>query len=147
MSRINTKKAVVAGVVATGAMTAVMLMAPAMGLPPMNVGKMLGSVMGGMTAVGWAAHLMIGIVLAVVYATTFVHRLKGPGVLRGALFSVAPWLVAQLAGMPMMGAGVFSGSAVVALASLMGHLVFGAILGAIYGQADSTANCDACAHA
>jgi len=37
--------------------------------------------------------------------------------------------------MPMMGAGLFSGSAMVAAGSLVGHLVYGALLGAVYGHA------------
>jgi len=37
----------------------------------------------------------------------------------------------------MMGAGLFSGSAMVAAGSLMGHLVYGAVLGAVYGHAAS----------
>lgn len=46
---------------------------------------------------------------------------------------LAPWLLAQLAVMPIMGMPVFSGSAAMATGSLIGHLVYGAVLGAIYG--------------
>lgn len=35
--------------------------------------------------------------------------------------------------MPMMGMPFFSGSAVLATGSLIGHLVYGAVVGAIYG--------------
>jgi uncharacterized membrane protein YagU involved in acid resistance len=111
-----------------------MLAAPMMGMPPMNIGEMLGSMLGGVVALGWAAHFMIGVVLAVIYAAGFAHRLPGPGPVRGALYGVAPWLMAQLVVMPMMGAGLFSGSALVAAGSLMGHLVYGAVLGAVYGH-------------
>jgi hypothetical protein len=138
--KLVTKNAVLAGLAGTAAMTVLMLAAPLMGAPPMNIGAMLGSVMGGSAALGWLAHFMIGVGLAVVYATVFVSRLPGPAVARGALFSVPPWLVAQLVVMPMMGAGLFSGSAIVAGASLMGHLVYGAVVGAVYG----TASCNTC---
>ncbi len=136
--KIDIKKAVVAGLVGTAAMTGLMLMAPAMGLPPMNVGAMLGSVMGGSVVLGWVAHFMIGAMLAIGYPFV-APRLPGPSAVRGMLFGVAPWLVAHLVVMPMMGAGFFSGSVLVAAASLMGHLLYGTVLGAVYGQYDACA--------
>jgi uncharacterized membrane protein YagU involved in acid resistance len=126
-------RAVFAGLAATVAMTALMLMAPVMGLPPMNVGAMLGSVMGGSNAIGWAAHFMVGAILALGFAVLFARRLPGPLLVRGMAYGVVPWLAAQLVVMPLMGAGLFSGSAAAALGSLMGHLVYGAVLGAVYG--------------
>ena len=129
----NLKKAVAAGLAGTAAMTALMLMAPMMGMPPMNIGEMLGSMMDGITALGWVAHFMIGTVLAVIYGALFAERLAGPAAVRGMLFGLAPWLLAQVAVMPMMGAGFFSGSMMVAAGSLMGHLVYGAVVGAVYG--------------
>jgi uncharacterized membrane protein YagU involved in acid resistance len=108
-------------------------MAPAMGLPPMNIGAMLASVMGGSLFLGWMAHFAIGTVLAVIYATLFVTRLPGPGFVRGALYGLVPWIVAQVIVMPMMGAGLFGGSFGAGSGSLVGHLVYGAVLGGIYG--------------
>ena len=145
--KLNIKKAIVAGLAGTAVMTALMLMAPMMGMPPMNIGKMLGSMMGGITTLGWVAHFMIGTVLAVIYAALFASRLPGPPALRGMLFGLAPWLLAQVAVMPMMGAGFFSGSAVVASGSLMGHLVFGAVVGAVYGRGHSSRAIGKTAHA
>lgn len=133
MASFNVKRAVIGGFSGTVAMTALMLMAPKMGLPPMNVGEMLGSVMGGSVVLGWMAHFVVGTVLALGYGLVFEHRLPGPSALRGAIFAVGPWLMAQLVVMPMMGAGAFSGSMLAAGGSLMGHLVYGAVLGAIYG--------------
>ena len=112
------------------------MMAPKMGMPPMNVAEMLGSAMGVSIILGWAAHFMIGIVLAGVYAALFVGRLPGPGAVRGMIYSLLPWLVTQLAVMPMMGNGLFSGSALMATGSLMGHLLYGAVLGGVYGTAE-----------
>ena len=76
-----------------------------------------------------------GLLLAVLYAAVAVGHLPGPGAVRGATFSIAPWLMAQLVVMPMMGAGFFSGSLLLASASLMAHLVFGAVVGGLYGAA------------
>jgi len=130
----DVKKAIVGGLVATAAMTVLMLMAPMMGMPPMNIGAMLGSMMGGSVALGWAAHFMIGAVLAVIYAAALAPLLPGPAPVRGMVYGLLPWLLAQVAVMPMMGAGFFSGSMMMAGGSLMGHLVYGAVLGALYGD-------------
>lgn len=135
LQKINVPRAAVAGLIGTAAMTALMLAAPLMGMPPMNIGEMLGSMMGGNIALGWAAHFMIGTALTFAYALFLVERLSGPAAVRGMLFAVGPWLFAQLVMMPMMGAGFFSGSMIVAGGSLMGHLVYGAVVGAIYGHA------------
>lgn len=136
MNKLNVPKVVLAGVIGTAAMTLLMLMAPLMGLPPMNIGKMLGSILGGSIVAGWSMHFVIGTMLAAVFAGFFVQRLSGPPALRGALYSLLPWLVAQLVVMPMMGAGVFSGSIMAAMGSLVGHLVYGAVVGGIYGTAE-----------
>ena len=133
MTTFRAGKAIFAGLAGTVAMTALMLMAPAMGLPPMNIGAMLGSMMGGSAVLGWIAHFMVGAILALAFAAVFAARLPGPRALRGMAYGVVPWLAAQLVVMPMMGAGFFSGSLAAALGSLMGHLVYGAVLGAVYG--------------
>lgn len=132
--RPSTARVITAGVLGTLVMTMVgVYVAPLMGIPPMNPANMLAMRMGGLAIAGWAGHLMIGIVLAVVYARVVLMRLPGPPAVRGALFSLAPWLMAQLVVMPMMGMGVFSGSALLAGGSLLGHLVYGAVLGGVVG--------------
>lgn len=130
----NLGKVITAGLFGTLVMTAVgVYVAPMMGIPAMNPADMLAGQMGGVTVLGWAAHLMIGTVLAFIYASVAARRLPGPAVARGALFSLAPWLMAQILVMPMMGMGLFSSSAVMAGGSLIGHLVYGAVLGAMVG--------------
>lgn len=131
--KINWGKAILAGVIGTAVMTMVgVWVAPMMGIPPMNPAEMLAKPMDGSIVLGWVGHLMIGVVLAMIYALV-APRLRGPSSVRGALFAVAPWLVAQLAVMPMMGMPVFSGSMAMALGSLIGHLVYGVIVGSVYG--------------
>ena len=131
---IKTGRAVVGGVAGTAAMTAVGLWAaPMMGIPPMNPATMLAGAMGGNAALGWMAHLMIGIILALGYALV-APFLAGAPALRGALYALAPFLVAQVIVMPMMGMPVFSGSVSLAMGSLIGHLVYGMIIGAVYGD-------------
>ncbi len=127
-------KAVVGGIVGALAMSAVGLwVAPMMGIAKMNPADMLAMKMGGVPVLGWIGHLMIGVILAVVYARFVASRLSGPPAIRGAIFAIAPWLFAQLVMMPMMGMPVFSGAVSLAMGSLIGHIVFGLIVGAIVG--------------
>lgn len=97
-------------------------------VPRMNPAEMLAESMGGQLALGWAVHLLIGVVLAVIYGFV-AGRLPGPPPVRGALFALAPWLLAQ--GMGAMMPGGFTAAAV--SGSLIGHLVYGAVVGAMYG--------------
>ena len=130
----NLGKVVVGGVLGTLTMTAVgVYIAPMMGMPPMNPADMLAMKMGGSLILGWMGHMMIGIVLALIFAKFALGRLPGPALVQGALFSVVPWLMAQLVVMPMMGMGLFSGSMQLALGSLVGHLMYGAVMGAVVG--------------
>ncbi|MEJ5351728.1 MAG: DUF6789 family protein [Melioribacteraceae bacterium] len=121
-------------------MTVFTFMAPLMGFE-MNIPRMLASTMGAPIIVGWLAHFMIGVVLAFIYAALFLSFTnREPGIKTGALFGILPWLLAQIMVMPMMSVmaggsyseGLFSGSFVIAMASLVGHLIFGAVLGWLY---------------
>lgn len=130
---VRMTRAVVGGIVATGAMTIVgAWVAPLMGMPAMNPATMLAGAMGGSLALGWIAHVMIGIILAVGYAFAAPFLVGGP-LVRGALYGLAPFLVAQTMVLPIMGMPFFSGSATLAVGSLVGHLVYGGVLGVIYG--------------
>lgn len=139
-TRFSMQSALIAGLVATAAMTAFTFMAPLMGFE-MNIPKILAGTMGAPIIVGWIAHFMVGLVLAVVYASIFLSSIKNKATFKnGALYGIFPWLLAQLMVMPMMNlmkgesftAGLFSGSLMIAMASLVGHLIYGAVLGAIY---------------
>ena len=133
-------RAILGGVIGTLVMTAVgVWVAPMMGIPRMNPAEMLAGQMGGSLPIGWMAHLMIGTILAIGYALV-APWIPGPPFVRGALYAVAPFLMAQLAAMPMMGMPVFSGSVPMAMGSLIGHLIYGAIVGAVYGQVDNAAS-------
>lgn len=137
---INLGRAIVAGIIGTAVMTAVGLwVAPLMGMPPMNPAEMLAGVMGGNMLLGWIAHFMIGSILAVGYALV-APWLPGAPVVRGAIYSIAPFLVAQIVMMPMMGMPIFSGSVVMAMGSLIGHLVYGAVVGGVYGPVPARAH-------
>ena len=136
----NVKRLVLGGVVSTLAITAMMyIVAPMTGVR-MDIAAMLGSMLGGSWAAGMAMHLVNGtLVFPLVYGYWLVSRLPGPPVARGALWGVVLWLIAQTMVMPMMGAGLFSaatGGMVAAVGSLVGHLLYGTILGAVSAGAD-----------
>ena len=140
IANIQIGRAVAAGVIGTAVMTIVGLWAaPLMGLPAMNPAVMLAGAMGGNLALGWVAHFMIGTILAVGY-TVVAPVLPGAPPVRGALYGIAPFLMAQIIVMPTMGMPLFSGSAVMAMGSLIGHLVYGAVVGSVYGPVESRAS-------
>ena len=134
---VNFGRAAVAGVVGAVVMTVVGLyVAPMMGIPPMNPADMLAGQMGGNGVIGWGGHFMIGVILAVIYAVV-AGSLPGPVIVRGALYGLAPWLLAQLVVMPMMGMGLFSGAMNLAMGSLLGHIIYGGVVGVVYGELSS----------
>jgi hypothetical protein len=136
----NLTKAIVGGVAGTVVMSLMMrFVAPMMLGHPMDIAGMLANMMGGVWAVGMAAHLMNGVVIfPLVYAFIVFRYLPGPPLLRGVIWGAVLWAVAETMVMPMAGAGFFSseiGGAKAVMAALMGHLVYGALLGYIAGPA------------
>jgi len=137
MNKPNLTKALGAGIAGTIVMTLFAATAPLMGMPEMNVPEMLSGFMGVPTIAGWLAHFMIGTILALAYAFVLISKLPGKPVVRGILFGLIPWFMAQILVNPMMGAGVFAVNTpapmLMVAGSLMGHVVYGAIVGLVYG--------------
>ena len=132
---MNLRRSILAGLAATAAMTMLMLGAPLMGVPNMLIGDMLGAFLHIGSAAGWGMHLIIGLVLASIYATWFAARLPGGPVVRGLVYGLGVFVMAQVLVSPMMGGGVFSGGNVPMISgSLLGHLVYGALVGGLYGD-------------
>lgn len=127
----------VAGLLGTFAMTTLATLATAFGYP-MDTPAMLSDFLKLPLGVGWLMHGMIGIMLGWGYA--LVRRaLPGPPVLCGILYGMVPFLLAQVVMMPMMGAGYFAANMGAAagplvLGSLMGHGLYGAVLGWVYDR-------------
>ena len=130
-------KAILAGIIGTIGMTLFMMMGNMMGLQ-MNVPKMLASMFSGNMMIGWGMHFMVGTILAIGYEYFFIKIIKiNNPLIRGAVYGILPWFAAQVMVMPMMSMmngmsyfnGFFSGSLLMASASLMAHLVFGLVVG------------------
>jgi len=137
----NIGRAILGGFTGTLAITFLMYVgAPMMGLPKMDIAAMLGSMLGGW-AMGMAMHFINGtLIFPLIYAYLLFGRLPGSPYLKGILWGVTLWILAQLIVMPMMGAGVFGLKAagmMSAVGSLMGHVIYGALLGWIGGDAHS----------
>lgn len=91
------RKALLAGISGTVAMTILMVAWPLIGLPSMDIMVALGKVFPfnmSPYVLGSLIHLGIGTSMGMIYALFFESRLHGPGWLRGALFSFLPWIFA-----------------------------------------------------
>lgn len=143
----STIKAVIAGFIATVVLSAIMVMKSVMGImPAMNAIAMLTHMAHGMLGtpaspmVGWVLHFIIGTVLwGILYALLF-NVLPGRTALPKALvFSVGAWLLMMVLVMPMAGQGLFALhiGAMAAVATLMLHLIWGAVLGFVYQKLES----------
>ncbi|HSE66343.1 MAG TPA: DUF6789 family protein [Gemmatimonadales bacterium] len=138
---MNATRAAASGLVGTGVMTALLLVEPSVGLPKIAMGQVLSTSLGLTSAhltigpaLGWALHFLIGMALALLYAAVFERRLPGTPLIRGLLYGLLVFVVAQLIFMPLVGGGVFSrGDVELLTGSLVGHLVYGGLTGWIYG--------------
>lgn len=128
MKRFSIRSAVIAGILGTLAMTVLMYMAPLMGLPKMDLIGALGQALPiGLPTylTGSLVHLFNGIVLAIIYAVAFATWLPGPRPLKGALYSLLPWIFAVVALEPAMATlhSLLAGSAAVPTMNPCGAMV------------------------
>lgn len=140
----NFSKGIVAGFIATVLLSILMLMKSAMGmLPALNViqmqTQMLHSYIGTPAApvVGWISHFIIGTVVWGGLFGAFNHSVPGRNELvKGMVFSVAAWLLMMFIVMPMAGAGFFGHNigVMAPVATLVLHLIFGAVMGYSYAK-------------
>jgi len=136
-------KGMVAGLIATLVLSALMVMKDMMGvMPELDLPKMIAGMMGmgGMPAVGWVVHFMIGIVLYGAAIALLDARLPGKStVVHGVVIGVIGWLVMMVMLMPMAGAGLFGMQLgiMAPMMTLVLHIIFGAVLGWYYGRAIS----------
>ena len=136
----KTVNGLIAGLAAPLVLSLLMIMKGMMGLmPDMDVITMLAKQMGGGAIMGWVAHFMIGIVgYGIAYALVFGNLPFGNHILRGLMLGIVGWLVMMVMVMPMMGAGLFGlqmpSATMVPVATLMLHVIFGMVLGAVFGK-------------
>jgi hypothetical protein len=140
LQHADVRRAAVAGLIGTAAMTGLWQAEMQLGLARFAVGDILSNLLAVITAhtrlgslMGWVLHFTAGILLALLYAAWAGPRRHLP-VAWGLLYGAAIFLVAQLVFMPLVGAGLFSrGDPAMLIGSLVGHLVYGGLVGLIYG--------------
>lgn len=130
-------RAMAGGFAGTVAMTLMMyLVAPLMGLN-MDIAQMLGSLLGNSWTAGMVLHFINGtVIFPLLYAYVLYAWLPGGPTSKGLAWGVILWFLAQIVVMPVMGGGVFSshvGGLMAVMGSLVGHLLYGGVLGAIAG--------------
>lgn len=103
-----------------------------MGMIPM-VAQLVGS---SSTAVGWVIHLAISSFIGASFAILFGSRARSliPAAVLGMAYGMVWWVLGALVIMPaQLGMPVFQLNTT-AWMSLMGHLLFGLVLGLVYSQ-------------
>ncbi|HEX6125367.1 MAG TPA: hypothetical protein VFZ23_08330 [Pyrinomonadaceae bacterium] len=148
--RVAFRKAVVGGALGALAWEAVVRLLIFAGLPMFDLVKVLGTMLLTDDAPAWqwwpmgmAMHALVGAVWAVFYAYFFWSLMDIRPILQGLLFAVLPTLLAGLIMIPQMdlmltdphdpfrafaiGIGFLGPVSVI-----LGHLIYGAVLGSIY---------------
>jgi hypothetical protein len=128
-------RAVLGGFTATVLLTLMMYFAaPMMTGRPMDIAAHLGAMMGGSWTAGMVGHFVLGTVLFPLgYLFVTYRSMPEPAWLKGVVWGLILWLAAMIVVMPLTGGGFFMGAMSPAMASLVGHMVYGAVLGAIVG--------------
>jgi hypothetical protein len=154
----ETERALIAGAVGTAALTLMLALAPSLGSPALNFplwdGTFFTLNLTWAVILGYGVHFAIGISLAILFQRTFLTRLGGEAWLKGAVFGFLVWLVLMVVGLPLFdlldplaangilpAPGFFAlGLGVTApVMLLVAHLIYGAVVGSLTGNASSRA--------
>ncbi len=127
-------KSLVAGIIATAAMTIIMYVAPFMGLPKMNPAEMLSSMMNIPQLLGWIMHFMIGIVFGIAYSFLLIKPFRKitNAITKGFIFGMIVFVFAQinmaLMGMMLNIPSIEGDMLLMMVGSIIGHVVFGIVI-------------------
>lgn len=134
----NLKSGFIAGFIATVVLSVLMVMKGMMGvMPELDVAAMLAGMIGAPVIVGWIAHFVIGTVAwGGGFAVLYDYIPGSSGIQKGIVFGIADWLGMMILIMPMAGAGLFGlGLGMMApVMTLVLHIIFGAVLGAVFAN-------------
>jgi uncharacterized membrane protein YagU involved in acid resistance len=137
---MNIFGAIIAGLLGTLVMTLLMVMAPRMGMPKMDIIGMLGTMFtaseGTARALGILAHFMMGVIFAIIYALLWSFGIGSPTWLWGLIFGAVHGVVAIVM-MPVMmkkhpRPPQMEGGPRMVVGLLMGHLAFGLVVALTY---------------
>ncbi len=145
---MNVLNSVISGILGTLAISMVMAAAPKMGMPKMDIVDLLSTRFGKPNRIlGWMAHLMMGVVFALIYTFLWSIGIGSAGWLSGLIFGAGHWMIVGLmmAVIPLMHAGIKNGDVEAPglwmtnqggmmsfVGGLMGHMVFGLVVALVY---------------
>ena len=137
---MNIFGSIIAGLLGTLVMTVLMVMAPRMGMPKMDIIGMLGTMFtaseGTARLIGTPAHFMMGVIFAIIYSLIWSFGIGSPtwlwGLIFGAVHAVVVMVILpavtkmhprppQMESGPLMMVGL-----------LMAHLAFGLVVALTY---------------
>ena len=133
----NSLRGMLAGLVATLVLSAVMLLKSSMGLwPELNLIRLLTNLGSIQTVAAWMDHFIVGVIVWGLMFGAFDALWESRAYwLKGLLFGVFAWLMMMILFMPLAKTGFFGvklGPAAIYV-SLSYHLIYGLVLGLIYG--------------
>jgi uncharacterized protein DUF6789 len=136
----NMMRVFIAGFVSTIIITLMMnLVSPFMSGGLVGTAALLNSLLGTTWRVAIAAHVVIGaLVLPAAYGLFVYRTLTGSPAVRGMTWGLVLWILSQAIVVPILGGGFFSshaGDVMSVMDSLIGHLVYGLVLGVGSGAA------------
>lgn len=135
---LSVLKVFYAAVVATGIMTLFMLGAPAIGLPAMNVGDLLGSIFRDNIIIGWFIHSIIGIIFTFVYVGFFNDYLPViNNIQRGTMYGIIVFIFSEINFMLINLAGFLNWNqkenmALMIFGNCIACIIYGAVLGTFF---------------
>lgn len=133
----NSTKGMIAGFVATLALTALLMLKSTMDLAPhLNIIRLLTQLGSIGTVAAWMDHFIVGtLVWGLLFGAFDAVYEKGAYWLKGIIFGVFAWLMMMVLFMPMAKAGFFGSKIGIEapLVTLLYHLVYGVVLGVTYG--------------
>jgi hypothetical protein len=146
----HVRRAILAGLVGTAALTLILAWGPTVGAPALNLplwdGTFFTLNLGVAVTLGYIVHFAIGVALALLYQNRVAPRLSGEGWWRGAIFGFGVWSVLMVLGLPLFdwldplvqnglltapGFFALGLGATAPVMLLLAHLVYGAIVGVL----------------
>lgn len=138
----HSTKGLIAGLVATLVLSAVMLLLTRIGLKDADIIALLDRFGSINRAAAWVDHVLIGTAMwGLIFAGFDAVTPKAPFWLKGIVFGAGIWLAMMLLFMPVVGVGLLGLDLGISmpLVMLLLHLVYGATLGITFGFLDAWA--------
>jgi uncharacterized membrane protein YagU involved in acid resistance len=133
----NSLRGMIAGLVATLVLTAILVVKANMGLwPEVNIIRLLVNLGSIQTVAAWMDHFIVGVVVwGLLFGALDAMWENGAAWLKGLIFGVFAWLMMMVLFMPLAKAGWFGtriGPTAIYVTLGM-HLIYGLVLGVSYG--------------